>query len=109
MSSFAGLKAAGCARSPATQPTVPVTRASMPQTPATRRKRSEDTRRTIRPPRVRFGSGGGSGWVAAAVAVAAGLLRGQAEEDRGQADDHQRRPRVGALVREAEQPRGERE
>src|SRR5690242_16967699 len=106
MSSFAGLKAAGCARSPASQPTVLRTRATMPQTPAARRKPSEDTRRTIRPPRVRNESDGRTRRVPAAVRVAAALNRRQAEEDRGEADDDERRPRVRALVGEAEQPRG---
>src|SRR3954470_14038460 len=45
----------------------------------------------------------------AAVAVAGGLLRRQAEEDRGQANDDVRHPHVRALVGETEDPGRERE
>src|SRR3954453_19070177 len=45
----------------------------------------------------------------ALVAVAGGLLRRQAEEDRGDADDEVWRPHVRGLVGEAEEPRRQRE
>src|SRR5262245_31658865 len=45
--------------------------------------------------------------VTGAVAVPAGLLRREAEEDGGDADDDERDPEVRALVGEAEEPRGQ--